>query len=293
MEASLKIISGFLQHPLNEQKILLQKMISRTDLHFLVILDQLPSVHDFNHSHITLCLRLQDEDLSLLNEFLHYPCAHRELLFSPLRCEVDIESYLNTHAFEKVSCSGDDQSDQLCRYEWILSLHDQCLHTQTAFRFLYTGNRFEKDGKLYTIPYEQQKLQACKAGLDIYPRHKVTQRDHASLFIRLSRSTFRSSFSLKQKDIDYINKKGMDVIHQHARDMIATRLAPAVIPNDGKQTPMKGHPVFIAQHATGTCCRGCLEKWHGIAPGVQMSPQQQEYVVSVIMEWIQRQLDQR
>ena len=75
------------------------------------------------------------------------------------------------------------------------------------------------------------------------------------LFLGLGRSKFRSSFHLKQKDIDYINEKGLDTIREHAREFIAKREAPAVIPNDGKQTPMKGHPVFVAQHATAICCR--------------------------------------
>lgn len=110
------------------------------------------------------------------------------------------------------------------------------------------------------------------------------------LFYRLSRSTFRSRFCLKQKDRDYVRDKGMDTVRRHAQDFVRTRLAPAVIPNDGKQTPMRGHPAFIAQHATATCCRGCLSKWHHIPPGVQLTQAQQDYVVDVIMVWIDRQM---
>ena len=90
---------------------------------------------------------------------------------------------------------------------------------------------------------------------------------YRQLFERLDNSRFRSSFHLKQKDIDYINEKGLDTIRQHAKDFIAKREAPAYIANDGKQTPMKGHPVFIAQHATATCCRECIRKWHKNAAG--------------------------
>ena len=78
------------------------------------------------------------------------------------------------------------------------------------------------------------------------------------IFDKLAKSDFRSKFKLKQKDKDYIFQKGLNTIEQHAYDFISKRLAPADIPNDGKQTPMKGHPVFIAQHATACCCRGCL-----------------------------------
>ena len=83
------------------------------------------------------------------------------------------------------------------------------------------------------------------------------------LFNRLSKSKFRSSFHLKEKDIKYINVKGMDEIIDHAYTFIDKRLS-VLNDNDGKQTPTKGHPVFIAQHATATCCRGCIEKWHNI-----------------------------
>ena len=106
---------------------------------------------------------------------------------------------------------------------------------------------------------------------------------YKQLFSRLNNSKFRSSFHLKQKDIDYINEK--------AREFIFKREAPAFIPNDGKQTPTKGHPVFVAQHATATCCRECIRKWHKIQPGKELSRIQQDYLVDVIMTWIQSEVD--
>ena len=111
------------------------------------------------------------------------------------------------------------------------------------------------------------------------------------LFEGLSRSSFRSRFHLKEQDKAYVRQKGMDTIRQHAWDFIEKRLAPAVIPNDGKQTPMRGHPVFIAQHATATCCRRCLEKWHKIRKGRELTPRQKEYIVKVIMLWIEREME--
>jgi len=110
------------------------------------------------------------------------------------------------------------------------------------------------------------------------------------IFDKLATSKFRSKFKLKQKDFDYIEQKGLDVIESHAKDFIAKRIAPAVIKNDGKQTPMRGHPVFIAQHATATCCRGCISKWHKFSQGTELTPEQQEYLVKIIMTWIKKQL---
>lgn len=108
---------------------------------------------------------------------------------------------------------------------------------------------------------------------------------------RLSKSNFRSKFHLKDKDKEYVLVKGRDVIESHAFDFIRKRLAPSNIVNDGKQTPMRGHPVFIGQHATATCCRGCLYKWHKIPSGRDLSEEEVKYVVSVIMKWIDKEMD--
>lgn len=113
------------------------------------------------------------------------------------------------------------------------------------------------------------------------------------LFFKLSQSTFRSRFHLSDKDKIYIQEKGMDTIEEHARDFVRKRLAPAVIENDGKQTPMRGHPVFVAQHATATCCRGCLSKWHTISKHGCLSEKQQDYIVMIIMQWIMKEMQKK
>ena len=51
---------------------------------------------------------------------------------------------------------------------------------------------------------------------------------------------------------------------------------------------MRGHPVFIAQHATACCCRGCLAKWHGIPPGRELTAEEQRYIGAVLTAWIER-----
>lgn len=107
--------------------------------------------------------------------------------------------------------------------------------------------------------------------------------------LKLSKSKFRSSFRLHAKDVAYIDDKGMDTIRKHCKDFIRERLAPAYIPNDGKQTPMKGHPVFIAQHACACCCRGCLNKWYRVPLHVELSNEQQEKIVNLLMTWIEKE----
>ena len=103
----------------------------------------------------------------------------------------------------------------------------------------------------------------------------------------LSKSKFRSSFHLRKYMIKYINDKGMDTIKKHTIDFINQKLAPSYPDNDGKQTPMKGHPVFIAQHATGCCCRGCLEKWHNIPKGRELTSNEKNYIFCLLIRWIE------
>jgi predicted Fe-S protein YdhL (DUF1289 family) len=106
------------------------------------------------------------------------------------------------------------------------------------------------------------------------------------VFDQLQRSSFRQRFRLQGAEQEYLERKGLDVVLAHAADFIEKRLAPAYPTNDGKQTPMRKHPVFVAQHATATCCRGCLEKWHGIAKGRELSAKEKQYVIEVIHRWL-------
>ena len=118
--------------------------------------------------------------------------------------------------------------------------------------------------------------------------NSIQQKFIEDKLTRLSKSKFRSSFKLRNRELMYLNNKGIAVIESHAEDFIRNRLAKKDISNDGKQTPMKGHPVFIAQHATATCCRGCLYKWHHIEKDRDMSEKEIKFVVALIMEWIKK-----
>jgi hypothetical protein len=84
--------------------------------------------------------------------------------------------------------------------------------------------------------------------------------------------------------------QGGAAVLAHAHAFVAERLAPARPANDGKQTPFRGHPVFVAQHATATCCRGCLSKWHGIPAGRPLTADEQGHVVAAIERWLDMQL---
>ena len=112
---------------------------------------------------------------------------------------------------------------------------------------------------------------------------------HEAALARLARSRFRSRFHLSDAERRYVAEKGMDTIRRHAEDFVRTRLAPANPPNDGRQTPRRGHPVFVAQHATATCCRGCLAKWWKVPRGTEIPADRQRGIVDFLMAWIERE----
>ena len=114
-------------------------------------------------------------------------------------------------------------------------------------------------------------------------------RELDDLFAALSRSAFRKKFQVQGKDLEYLHTKGLSTVLSHAEDFVGKRLSPAFPEKDGKQTPFRGHPVFVAQHATACCCRGCLEKWHRIPMGRALGAEEQAYILKVLERWLREQ----
>ncbi len=161
---------------------------------------------------------------------------------------------------------------------------------QSTLPGVYTTDQLHAGTEETTQKTDKHKVITYKGGTQIHMVKEDPASYQGNLFQRLSQSKFRSNFALKANDRAYVREKGMDQIRSHAVDFVEQRLAAAEPKNDGKQTPMRGHPVFVAQHATATCCRGCLEKWHNIPKGAELSEEQKRYIVDVLMEWIKRQM---
>ena len=219
--------------------------------------------------------------------------AHKEIYLLPMLERIDIEKYISDGTTECVSCGGEKgDGARRCDYSWILDARDQCIRNNVSFSFLQTGSSFVRDGRVFEIAEEKQITQAKKADID-FKRKEEKNEEHSfdSILLHLSKSKFRGHFTLPVDMRKYCREKGLDRIRLHAFDFIRARLAPSFIKNDGKQTPMHGHPVFIAQHATATCCRDCLQKWHYIPKGRRLTETEIIYVVDLIMEWIRRDLE--
>ena len=133
-----------------------------------------------------------------------------------------------------------------------------------------------------------EKMKSASQG-DLFASTLELPEIDPDIWQKLARSAFRQQFHLNASDRAYLARKGLSTVLEHGADFIAKRLAPAHPEKDGRQTPWKGHPVFVAQHATGTCCRSCLEKWHHFTKGFRLTVQQQHYVLAVIGAWLERE----
>ena len=108
-------------------------------------------------------------------------------------------------------------------------------------------------------------------------------------FKALDRSPFRVRQRLGAREQRQLVELGLNTVLVQARAILEDRLVPAQLKGDGRQTPFQGHPVFVAQHATATCCRKCLAKWHGIGTGAALTAEEVDYVLQVLRRWLQSQ----
>ena len=115
--------------------------------------------------------------------------------------------------------------------------------------------------------------------------------DYTKKLSILKNSKFRSSFHLGDIEKEIIKKKGLGTIRVHAEEMLGKRIKNRP-KNDGRQTPFKGHPVFVAQHATAICCRKCIEKWHHIPKDKPLTNEELTTFSSLIMAWLKNELNE-
>jgi len=233
--------------------------------------------------HVTICSTCENQDRTdyRLPLLLKLPIKHRAVISEPILSEINMEDYLATGLIEHVTCGGESGPNaRSCDFRWIQEVRRECIRCGVPFTFKQTGAVFIKDGKTYRLDRKDQIPQAKRSGYSYIPgagsadaiKYQLPER--SALFESLSKSEFRSRFHLSEKDKAYISDK---------------RLAAENPENDGKQTPMKGHPVFIAQHATACCCRSCLEKWHHVPAGKILTKDEQSYIADVIMAWIKKE----
>lgn len=273
----------------------------RKDLRFKIITRRIHRIEqclpkNWGPGYLNVSLVCACEDQKTADErlpaFLELPAEHKEILLEPLLEPTDIEKYLEDGTIEAVSCGGEGgENARICSYNWILQIREQCIRHNVEFHFTRTGSRFERNNRLYQISKSEQKRQAMKADIDFIPEKKddgTTPFD--SHLLQRSKSPYRSNLRLTGEEIEYCRSRGLDEVRREAFDIIRKNIAPSYIKNDGKQTPENGHPIFVSQHATATCCRKCINRFYYIPNDRKLTETEVNFIVDLNLEWLKRYL---
>jgi hypothetical protein len=122
-------------------------------------------------------------------------------------------------------------------------------------------------------------------------RREIKDAEHtvAALQFELIRHHFWH-LPLSEYAENYAIRKGKDGLRMSVRHQLEKAIGSPIHPRQGRQTPRENSPkataVHYAQHATATCCRPCLEEWHGIEPGANVNPIELEYLTDLVMLYI-------
>lgn len=144
--------------------------------------------------------------------------------------------------------------------------------------------------------YRSENCVACGAELvdwDRLDQHDL--KDVENTFESLEREMIRHHFWHKiidKKALKHAEGKGIVGLREAAEHRIRKYVGPpsSKLYRDGMQTPMNGNVIFYAQHATATCCRKCLEAWHGVYREKYLLDEEITYMTELVMKYIQKRL---
>ena len=133
---------------------------------------------------------------------------------------------------------------------------------------------------------ERGKCRYC--GADIVDWDRLHVRDFGDVqytFAALKNEMIRHYFfhrELDERAVRHAQRKGRIQLKVAARSRLTKYLASAQLARDGRQTPFEGNAIYYAQHATATCCRTCLQYWHDIPKGRELTTEEQEYCAALV-----------
>lgn len=138
------------------------------------------------------------------------------------------------------------------------------------------------------------RCRECGAELIDWPRvHQCNINDVEYTFNALKYERVRHHFwhqRLTQRAINHAKRKGKHGIRDRVRHHLEGVIGPAQPFHDGFQTTMDDQSptaVPFGQHATATCCRKCVEYWHGIPMGRVLSKDELDYFTELVCLYIE------
>lgn len=118
------------------------------------------------------------------------------------------------------------------------------------------------------------------------------QRDVIALDLvinELRKEYWRDCWFHRNIDLQAMNhalRKGKKSLHEHAEHRISKSVGPSNPYRNGFQTPYTGNIVYYAQHAVAACCRNCIEVWHGIPKGKELTDAEIGYLTELVMKYV-------
>jgi hypothetical protein len=151
----------------------------------------------------------------------------------------------------------------------------------------FSPNRRKKD---WQTTYNGQ-CQAC--GKQLVDWKKVKRRnlsDVEGTFRELAREWIRHVFfhaPFDEKSKAQAHELGFNQLKSMVRPLLEKKVAPEKIFRDGTQTKKEGSAIHYAQHATATCCRKCLEYWHGIDRNRDLTKVELDYCEGLVIAYLE------
>ena len=145
--------------------------------------------------------------------------------------------------------------------------------------------------------YRNEQCREC--GADLIDWTRLDRHDLSDLeytVTSLERELIRHMYwhkALDQRAINHARRKGLSgmreaTLHRLELSVGAPR---SELTRDGRQTPFQGNnAIYYAQHATATCCRRCIEAWHGIEREKPLSVEELGYMTDLVMYHIRKQI---
>ncbi len=138
---------------------------------------------------------------------------------------------------------------------------------------------------------ETGRCRSCGADLINWDRvHQQDLQDVNYTFSSLKLEMFRHYYwhlAIDDRALRHAMRFGRRALREKSLDRLRKKIGVASPPFDGRQTPLSGNVIYYGQHGTASCCRKCLEYWHGIPMGRPLSNRELGYLANLVMLYIE------
>lgn len=152
------------------------------------------------------------------------------------------------------------------------------------------------DGTPSGVAVSRRRCRDCGAALVDWKRlEKRSLRDFEYTLTALKTELIRHHYwlhaTLGPRAVNYARRKGKRGMKSALTQHLKKAIGDAHPFRDGWQTPYGDEDqgsriLFFAQHATASCCRKCVEIWHGIPTGDELPDEVIDYLTKLTMRYV-------